>query len=186
MPSTNIGTEQDVRVSTIIRHPSYNKPIHLANDIALLKLVEPARLGKGIGLVCLGSSEHDLSFSNKSKCFISGWGTLASGGNQPNVLIQAKVPLVSKEQCLGAYPNRIDDSMLCAGLDQGGVDACQGDSGGPLVCEYLPHRWFLEGVTSWGWGCAAAAKFGVYAKVRQFTKWLKDTMKLSSPETGVL
>ena len=46
-------------------------------------------------------------------------------------------------RCLKSYPNGIDDSMLCAGLDKGGVDACQGDSGGPLVCEYN-GQWFLE------------------------------------------
>lgn len=49
-------------------------------------------------------------------------------------------------RCLKGYPNKIDDPMLCAGLDQGGVDACQGDSGGPLVCEYN-GQWFLEGAT---------------------------------------
>ena len=132
----SIGTEQDVKVAVIVPHPSYNKPIDYANDIALLKLAEPARLGKGIVLACLANNEYQLPMDGNPKCFITGWGTLSSGGNQPNVLMQASVPLVSKQRCLKGYPGRIDDSMLCAGLDKGGVDACQGDSGGPLVCEH--------------------------------------------------
>ena len=58
-------------------------------------------------------------------------------------------------RCLNSYPNKIGVSMLCAGLDKGGVDACQGTggSGGPLVCEYN-GQWFLEGATSWDYGCA--------------------------------
>ena len=89
--------------------------------------------------------------------------------------MQASVPLVSKSRCDKAYPGQIHDSMLCAGLDQGGVDACQGDSGGPLVCEYN-GRWFLEGATSWGYGCAFPNKFGVYAQVRYLKSWLQQKM----------
>lgn len=84
--------------------------------------------------------------------------------------------LVSTIRCLKAYPTQIHDSMLCAGLDQGGVDACQGDSGGPLVCEYN-GKWFIEGATSWGHGCAGPMKYGVYAKVRFVKSWIDQTMK---------
>lgn len=79
-------------------------------------------------------------------------------------------------RCLKGYPNMIHDSMLCAGLDKGGVDACQGDSGGPLVCQYN-GRWFLEGATSWGHGCAGPMKYGVYAKVRYVKSWIDQIMK---------
>ena len=142
----------------------------------MIKLKNPATLNKGVGLVCLADDSNQLPIDNASKkCWISGWGTLSSGGSSPDYLMQASVPLVSKSRCDRAYPGKIHDSMLCAGLDQGGVDACQGDSGGPLVCEYN-GRWFLEGATSWGHGCAAPNKFGVYAHVRYLKSWVQQKM----------
>lgn len=139
-------------------------------------------MGKGIGVVCLDDNEYDLPINKHSKCYITGWGKLSSGGGQPDVLMQASVPLVSKEKCLKTYPNQIDDSVLCAGLDKGGVDACQGDSGGPLVCEHH-HHWYLEGATSWRWGCAKPGKYDVYAKVRHFRRWIMDTI---APGSGMV
>ncbi|KAL9972358.1 hypothetical protein ACROYT_G018643 [Oculina patagonica] len=152
---STVGTEQDLRVVKIISHPRYNSPLQLSHDIALIKLEEPAILNNAVGLVCVpdGSTPAMPIDNLNKKCWITGWGRLASGGNVPDILQQASVPLVSKRRCLQSYPDRIHDSMLCAGLDQGGVDACQGDSGGPLVCEYN-GKWFIEGATSWGHECA--------------------------------
>ena len=180
--SGSVGTEQTINVAQIILHEKYHKPVRYAHDIAMLKLAKPALLGKGIGVVCVSNPSNVLPIDNKDKrCWITGWGTLSSGGSQPNILQQASVPLVSKSRCLVAYPGKIDDSMLCAGLDKGGVDSCQGDSGGPLVCEYN-NKWHLEGVTSWGYGCAAAKKYGVYAKVGYLRSWILSKVG-SSPLT---
>ena len=177
----SVGTEQEIGVAQIIRHENYKNPLSYSNDIALIKLLKPADLGVGIGLVCLPDVRHALPFDNLSKkCWITGWGTLSSGGSQPNSLMEAQIPLVSKGRCLNSYPGKIDDSMLCAGLDAGGVDTCQGDSGGPLVCEFN-GTWFLEGATSWGQGCAYASKYGVYANVRDLKAWITNHIYQTIP-----
>jgi len=108
-------------------------------------------------------------------CWITGWGRLAAGGSSPEYLQQVSVPVVSRGRCDRAYPNKIHDSMICAGLDQGGIDSCQGDSGGPMVCE-KGGKFYLQGATSWGYGCAEAGKFGVYAKVKYLLPWLTSVM----------
>ena len=168
------GREQDIDVAEIITHENYHSPLTYSHDIALLRLAKPAKLGKGVGLVCLPDSNLPLPIDDlNKKCWITGWGRLASGGDTPDKLQQVDVPLVSKQRCLKGYPGKIHDSMLCAGLDQGGIDACQGDSGGPLVCEFN-GKWHLEGVTSWGYGCASPGKPGVYAKVRYLQDWVKN------------
>ena len=78
------------------------------------------------------------------------------------------LPLVSKQRCENAHPGEIDDSMLCAGRDEGGISPCKGDSGGPLVCEFN-GTWYLEGVTSWGYGCD---HFAMYANIRELRSWI--------------
>ncbi|KAL9986059.1 hypothetical protein ACROYT_G000125 [Oculina patagonica] len=172
----SLGTEQDIGVAEIIMHEYYDTPLSNSNDIALLKLASPADLGEGVGLVCLPDTGYQLPFDNiNKKCWITGWGILSSGGASPNTLQQASVPLVSKQRCTSAHPGDIDDSMLCAGLYEAGVDTCQGDSGGPLVCEFN-GTWYLEGVVSWGYGCAQANTYGVYANVRNLTSWLTTNM----------
>ena len=85
------------------------------------------------------------------------------------------MPVVSQSACRSAYGSSIHDSMVCAGLREGGKDSCQGDSGGPMVCE-SGGKYYLEGVVSWGQGCAAPGKYGVYARVRYLRKWIDGIM----------
>ena len=44
-----------------------------------------------------------------------------------------------------------------------------------MVCEYN-GKYFLEGVVSWGHGCAAPLKYGVYARVRYLRDWISRVM----------
>lgn len=93
----------------------------------------------------------------------------------PTALMQVSVPVVSEASCRQAYGSSIHDSMVCAGLKEGGKDSCQGDSGGPMVCEQN-GKFFLEGVVSWGVGCASPGKYGVYSNVRYLKQWIDSTM----------
>ena len=128
----NVGTEQDITVAKIIVHENYNLPLSRSNNIALINLASPADLEKGVGLVCLPDTSHQLPFDSPSKtCWTTGWGTLYLSGPSPNTLMQASLPLVSNQRCENSYPDLIDDSMLCAGLDEGGIGPCNGDVGGP-------------------------------------------------------
>ena len=75
------------------------------------------------------------------------------------------MPVVGDAECNDAYASSgygIADSMICAGLPDGGKDSCQGDSGGPFIDAATKE---LVGIVSWGIGCARAGYPGVYTQV---------------------
>ena len=54
---------------------------------------------------------------------------------------------------------------------------CFAIPGGPLLCEDpTSGRWTVFGVTSFGEGCGQEGKFGIYAKVPNFVKWIEDAI----------
>ncbi|XP_020916346.1 chymotrypsin-like elastase family member 2A [Exaiptasia diaphana] len=172
---TNMGSD----IERIYIHEDYNAyPYQYDNDIALIKLKNPVMLDvKNIFPACI--SNDTATFPPGTKCYITGWGTLSSGGDAPLELQEAQVPLVSRADCTknGSYPaQEISSTMLCAGyVGVGGVDSCQGDSGGPLVCKNN-GLWYLVGVTSWGYSCADPKYPGVYANVPVLHQWLANTI----------
>lgn len=66
------------------------------------------------------------------------------------------------------YNGKLGKSIICAGLELGGMDSCLGDSGGPLTYNGA----ILVGVVSAGIGCAEAEHPGMYSSVPYFRKWI--------------
>merc|ERR1719330_803536 len=182
--SDNSGNEQTRRAVRVHRHPKYND-IPYAYDLAMVKLESPVTINECVGTACLPTPGADVA--ENSKCWITGWGTLRSGGLfPPRILQEAEVAIVSNDDCVNQFgysPGQIDDSMICAqGQTEDGkiVDACQGDSGGPLVCESA-GQWTVYGATSWGNGCAGANYPGVWARVHKELDWVQDILDGNEP-----
>ncbi|XP_028678900.1 trypsin-2-like [Erpetoichthys calabaricus] len=160
------GTEQFINSAKVIRHPKYNS-YTIDNDIMLIRLSSPAELNAYVQPVALPTS----CAAAGTECRVSGWGNTMSSANNRDLLQCLEIPILSDSDCQNSYPGMITPSMFCAGYLEGGKDSCQGDSGGPVVCDGV-----LQGVVSWGYGCAEVNHPGVYTKVCEFTDWLQTTM----------
>ncbi|KAI8521175.1 Enteropeptidase [Branchiostoma belcheri] len=169
------GTEQAIPIAELIRNDfNWENSTTWHNDIALLRLAAPATLNRWVAPVCLPDSE--LTLPEGTICVVAGWGNLVEPTGpddivSSDVLQEAEVPLVDTRRCDELLPFPIT-TQVCAGRDEGGVDACQGDSGGPLVCEASDGHWFVYGVTSFGRGCARPATPGVYTNVPAMKHWI--------------
>ncbi|XP_056620632.1 plasminogen isoform X1 [Triplophysa dalaica] len=161
-------SKQERDVSKIVMGPP-------GTDIALLKLDRPAIINDKVSPACL--PEKDYVVASGTECYVTGWGeTQGTGGD--GTLKETGFPVIENKICNRAsYLNgRVKDHEMCAGNIEGGTDSCQGDSGGPLVC-YKQNKFVLQGVTSWGLGCANAMKPGVYVRVSKFIDWIEKSMK---------
>ncbi|NXN29605.1 PRS56 protease, partial [Nycticryphes semicollaris] len=168
--------ERAVPIRRILPHPKFN-PKTFHGDLALLELAVPLAPSSTISPVCLPSSPAEPSPG--TLCYIVGWGSLYEAeGPAADVVMEARVPLLSQETCRGALGrDLLTSAMFCAGYLSGGIDSCQGDSGGPLACQDpSSHRFVLYGITSWGDGCGEQGKPGVYTRVAAFVDWLSLQM----------
>ncbi|NXK13120.1 TMPS9 protease, partial [Herpetotheres cachinnans] len=163
------------KIFRIYKHPFYNV-YSLDYDVALLELNTPVQFSNTIKPICLPDNSH--VFHEGARCFITGWGSTQEGGLMSKHLQKAAVNVIGDQACKKFYPVQISSRMLCAGFPQGTVDSCSGDAGGPLACKEPSGKWFLAGITSWGYGCARPYFPGVYTKVTAVQGWIAQNLKL--------
>lgn len=166
------------KVAEVVRHDGYSE-LTLDNDIALIKLAEPAT-APTVKLV-------ETAGEDTGKVRVTGWGRM-DDGNFPVTLMEAELELQPNAACnagmraiyardlelilrnfaprmmysdagissatksiVETMNDRLTDNMICAGTTSGVRDACNGDSGGPLFIE-KPDGVEQVGVVSWGEG----------------------------------
>nr|XP_015840677.1 PREDICTED: trypsin delta/gamma [Tribolium castaneum] len=155
------------KVKEAIVHENYD---NLSHDVALIILAENLTFSDTTQAIPLGDEEPVAG----DKVSVSGWGILNDGDIiTPNILHSVNVTIVGREECATDYANvegaHIDDTMVCAGVPEGGKDACSGDSGGPLT-----KNGILVGIVSWGLGCALPGYPGVYTNVASVREWIRN------------
>lgn len=178
----SVTTEQlpyeELDVSHVVVHPQFNN-LSLANDIALLRFVRPARRRPHIDVACM-PHPGQVSEAEGTRCVVTGWGRKLEDGTHSVILKEIEVPLWDDAKCQAALrtqfgPNFVlPPTSICAGAE--GRDACDGDGGGPLVCE-KDGQWFQMGVVSFGIGCGRTNLPGVYTRLSAFDGWIHDTIR---------
>jgi len=158
-------------------HENYN---HASSDsdIAILKLARPVEFTQFIRPICL--PDHQQQLTPETQVLVSGWGDTGNGNAQfSDTLQEVDVQLQSNAVCnewlsrFTGVTNEVNKNMVCAGYPEGEKDACQGDSGSPLIMRKSNTRqYILVGLVSWGYGCAAAYKPGVYTRIPRFVNWI--------------
>ncbi|XP_020930332.1 vitamin K-dependent protein C isoform X7 [Sus scrofa] len=171
--------EVDLDIKEFLVHPNYTRSTS-DNDIALLRLAEPATFSQTIVPICLpdsGLSERELTRVGQ-ETVVTGWGYRSEAKtNRSFILNFIKVPVAPHNECVQAMHNKISENMLCAGILGDSRDACEGDSGGPMVASFR-GTWFLVGLVSWGEGCGRLHNYGVYTKVSRYLDWIHGHIRM--------
>ncbi|XP_005355926.1 vitamin K-dependent protein C isoform X2 [Microtus ochrogaster] len=171
--------ELDLDIKEVLIHPNYSR-ITSDNDIALLRLAEPATLSKTIVPICLpndGLAERELTQAGQ-ETVVTGWGYQTDKDkdgrrNRTSILTFIRIPVAPRNDCIQAMNHVVSENMLCAGIIGDNRDACDGDSGGPMVV-FFRGTWFLVGLVSWGEGCGQLNNYGVYTKVSRYLEWINS------------
>nr|XP_025955735.1 inactive serine protease PAMR1 isoform X4 [Dromaius novaehollandiae] len=184
-------TLQNLRISAIIVHPNYD-PILLDSDIAIIKLLDKARISSRVQPVCLASS-HDLTSSTEDlKIMVTGWKVLADvkdPGYKNDTVRMGVVRMVDSLLCEQQYEDNgiqvsITDSMFCAKQDHTAFsNICPAETGGiaaiPLPGKASPElRWHLMGLVSWGYDKTCSLElYSGYTKALPFKDWIEKNLK---------
>ncbi|OXB63219.1 hypothetical protein ASZ78_006508 [Callipepla squamata] len=184
-------TIQNLRISAIIVHPNYD-PILLDSDIAVIKLLDKARISSRVQPICLASS-HDLTSSIEDlKIMVTGWKVLADikdPGYKNDTIRMGAVQMVDSLLCEQQYEDNgiqvsITDSMFCAKQDRAAFsNICPAETGG-IAAISLPGkaspelRWHLMGLVSWGYDKTCSLElYSGFTKAIPFKDWIEKNLK---------
>ncbi|XP_061892016.1 inactive serine protease PAMR1-like [Entelurus aequoreus] len=191
---------QHLRVASISVHPNYDPHI-LDSDIAIIKLMDKAKVGEKVLPLCLSDSQGEGEISGQG--LVTGWSPLPD--SDLNTDEKARVGLVQladivpceQQYARNGVPISVTDNMLCASQkpDYGPSNICPSDTGGILVLPaYTDNNqnpfvgsnhvgnkgfWRLLGLVSFGYdqGECDPDLYTVYTHVANFKVWIESHMK---------
>uniref|UniRef100_A0A3P9MKL3 Inactive serine protease PAMR1 n=1 Tax=Oryzias latipes TaxID=8090 RepID=A0A3P9MKL3_ORYLA len=193
---------QWLRVASIAVHPNYDPNI-LDSDIAVIKLIDKARIGEKVLPLCLSGSEEEEM--NSGQGLVTGWSPMSDSSLGPDE--KARVGLVhladivpcEQQYARNGVPVSVTDNMLCASQrpDYNPSNICPSDTGGILVLPEISETqtsrsqkssqvgrdskrlWRLLGLVSFGYdqGECDPDLYTVYTRVANFKDWIESNMK---------
>ncbi|XP_033997160.1 inactive serine protease PAMR1 isoform X1 [Trematomus bernacchii] len=196
---------QHLRVASIAVHPNYDPNI-LDSDMAVVKLLDKARIGEKVLPLCLSESQGEEASSEQG--LVTGWSPLPDPSLGPDE--KARVGLVhladivpcEQQYARNGVPVGVTDNMLCASQkpDYEPSNICPSDTGGILVLPALSENpassrqnpslstqvqgggkglWRLLGLVSFGYdqGECNPDLYTVYTRVANFKDWIESNMK---------
>jgi len=174
-------TAQIYEVEKFIIHERFVPRLY-EQDIALLRLKTPVVYTPSLLPVCLPKPSYgrksEFAKHLGSMAKLTGWGRKWNYGPVSTQLEQVELPIISNSLCMEWYEKSgskqfiPENTFVCAGWEEGEMDACSGDSGGPLVISRQDGRAEMMGVVSWGIGCGVKGRPGVYTRVSEFVPWI--------------
>ncbi|XP_061139754.1 inactive serine protease PAMR1 [Syngnathus typhle] len=191
---------QHLRVATVVIHPNYDPHI-LDSDIAVIKLLDKAKIGEKVQPLCLSDIQGEDEMSGQG--LVTGWSPLADSGLGADE--KARVGLVhladivpcEQQYARNGVPVSVTDNMLCASQkpNYGPSNICPSDTGGILILPALTDNkgnpsagptqkgrkrlWRLLGLVSFGYdqGECDPELYTVYTHVANFKVWIETSMK---------
>ncbi|XP_062246816.1 inactive serine protease PAMR1 [Platichthys flesus] len=191
---------QHLRVASIAIHPHYDSNI-LDSDIAVVKLLDKARIGEKVQPLCFSETHVEVTSGHG---LVTGWSPLpdsnlgADEKARVGLVRLADVVPCEQQYARNGVPVSVTENMLCASQkpDYGPSNICPSDTGGILVLpalsdnQHLPLSftqvqgqnkglWRLLGLVSFGYdhGECNPDLYTVYTHAANFKVWIESNMK---------
>lgn len=191
---------QEHAIMRALVHENYNinDEFHY-NDIGLVILRSPARLGESVCTLCL--PREGQGPTEGQSCTVTGYGrptdkmvTLGRGSgywadsSTDGVLREAELAVRGEEVCKEFRQEKTGAAtdmagLLCAG-GSGQEKACyvHMDGGSPLSCLLPSGHNYLAGVVSWGSACGQGTAPSLFTHVSDFVGWIRTSYRTIRPE----
>jgi len=167
-----------------IVHPQYN-PATLENDIAILRLKGSASSSRTLAIpVFMTENQADYTLPGTNSTLI-GWGKTFNSQTYNSILNEATSLVVSHQVCSATHPGLVmENSMFCAGPNEGGVGICFGDSGGPILS--TANKNIQIGISSWVMGqtCAQPGDYSGFTRLSAYASFVSDATKCCTSSTS--
>ena len=164
-----IGMQRNVTAVGV--HPEYSAKT-MKYDLMIMKLSEPVN---NVSPVQLNIAPEVPAVGETLT--VVGMGAVTPSSTKGFSLLQeGNIMALNATKCSIPYGKlwQGEESMLCAGNAEEGVDSCRGDSGGPL----LDENNILVGVISVGMTCGDKNFPGIYARISSSAYWIYNQICL--------